>query len=75
MAQPRKFKERLDSRVTVGSMYEWMYGNIKKFSSLCLSEGKLRYIADEQLMAYRTALILQPTAIFGKHHGIRPLLN
>ena len=75
MAQPRKFKERLDCRVTVGGMHEWMYGNIKQFSSHCSSDGKLHYIADDALMAYRTAHNLQPAGIVGKHHGIRPFLN
>ena len=41
MAQPRKFKERLDSRVTVGSMYERiMYGNKKVLLSLTCSKLK-----------------------------------
>lgn len=36
-------------------MNEWMYGKVKQFSSHCLPEGKLHYIADDALMAYRTA--------------------
>ena len=67
MAQPRKYKERVQTlAVEHEGVYACDYKKLKKNLSLPEVKLQLHYDADDALMAHHIVHNLQPAAIIGK---------